>query len=607
MCGICGFWGFADNNLMNRMLIKLEHRGPDGAGSYVSPCGQMSLGHRRLSIIDLTDRASQPIKGADGNAVLVFNGEIYNYKHLKLELQGLGYTFNSDSDSEVLMVAYREWGVDCLHRFRGMFAFAIWDEAKKMLFCARDRFGIKPFYYYTNGGKGVFASEIKAILEHEEYKPAVNLSIAYDYLKRGLLEHTDETFFTGINKLPAAHYMTVLNGVINIKRYWDLPNDGVQPQCDEETAVQSFREHFLNALKEHVVADVSVGSCLSGGLDSSTIVSAVVSENLLEKEKFETFSYVSKIAEHDESRFIDECVSQNHVVNHKVLIEPNEISKMLENIVYHQEEPFGSTSIFLQWAVMKKAHEQGVKVLLDGQGADEILAGYRKYRLYKMREFARGGKYISALGLLFSSLGQFKTSLSLRNDFDKITRIIFKKAPARADYINIKLSPSHYHVIHSEIADVRQASRYDLTKISLPSLLRYEDKNSMAHSIEARVPFLDHELVEYVFALPSEFKLRKGVSKWVMRSAFSKELPTAIRNRKDKMGFVPSEDLWISENRRYFVGILEKNCERLAPYINVPELLKDQDKLFDAPLDSNLWRYINFAVWFEMFICRGNE
>jgi asparagine synthase (glutamine-hydrolysing) len=392
MCGIAGILSRTppDAALMERVCGSLAHRGPDGKGIWTGRCNDWNvmLGHRRLSIIDLSDAASQPMASADGSCHIVYNGEIYNYIELREELRGLGFEFRTKSDTEVILAAYRQWGADCLNRFNGMWAFAIHDAKKNILFCARDRFGIKPFYCFRKPGLFVFASEIKALLRHPEAPRVANASRVADFLAFGLVDHSPETFFKDIDRLPPAHYMVIEDGRLSLQPYWVPPKAEPAPETDSAESASRFLELFSDAVRIRLRSDVPVGTCLSGGLDSSSIV-CVANRIMFGKdspidrdlvgERQKTFTACYGNAEFDERPFVDVVTGQTNASSHRVFPEAAILLKDMDALISHQEEPFGSTSIFAQWCVMRKVKETGVKVLLDGQGGDELLAGYDAY------------------------------------------------------------------------------------------------------------------------------------------------------------------------------------------------------------------------------------
>jgi len=434
MCGICGIFAKEKITVQHRELISkmnsvLQHRGPDDQGEYFGE--NVALGHRRLSIIDLSSAGHQPMK-YQNRYVMVYNGEIYNYLELRQQLKEQGYIFTTETDSEVVMAAYDCFGESCFAMFNGMWALAIWDEEKQELILSRDRFGVKPLYYYIDNSKLVFASEIKAILEDETYQRIANDKIVFDYLSKGLLDHTNETFFDNVFKLPEGTYAKIKEleheikpvcfEKVEFKQYIDTKVD--------ESLNKKFKETFESAVKLRMRADVPLGSCLSGGLDSSSIVCCM--DDIIKRENLEnrqyTFSYCAGDSKLNEEAYINEVVASTDVEPEYVRIESVNLLDELDKLIYYQDEPFSTTGMYAGFCVYRRAGEKGVKVLLDGQGADEILCGYRKSRIYYLRKLISEKRFFLALQELLGSLGQVKTSLVLKSGFksdvNKILRIL---------------------------------------------------------------------------------------------------------------------------------------------------------------------------------------
>lgn len=623
MCGICGYAGIEDKQLIEEMKTRIKHRGPDGNGTYYNLECKLALGHQRLSIIDLSDLASQPMQYGKEEIYIVFNGEIYNYIEIKEELLKKGYKFETSSDTEVILAAYKEWGEECLQYFNGMFAFVIWDENKQQLFCARDRFGEKPFYYYIDETKKVFlfASEIKALLAYKEIETAPNDQIILDFLVQGVLEHSEQTFFKNIYKLPAAHFacLNVSRMHMSIKRYWTLKvSDKLTNEVpsSEVEVFEEFRQKLIKSINMRLRSDVAVGSCLSGGLDSSSIVLIVnqllketklLSKQIGEQQK--TFTFCSEDSDFDERNYVEEIVAVTNVEKNYIFASADDLIKELHKLVYYQEEPFLTSSIFAQWCIMKAVKSRGVKVLLDGQGADEILGGYRKYRIHLLKEYLRKGFFYKAIMELIAGLSQVKKSYNYNQDLVKISNMLGIKLKSQyLDYICLQLREKYQKNLVKP-KNLSEALFSDMTRYSIPSLLRYEDKNSMAFSIESRVPYLDHELVEYVNTLPYNYKINYGWSKWLMRSAMKDILPERVRMRKDKMGFVTTEKIWFKEKANEFYELLynaKKNDSFINNYINLDKVLNDFPKIIEGKIEVNLWRIISLTLWLDMYFPTPN-
>ncbi len=634
MCGIAGIvrsdHQAIDQTILARMAALLRHRGPDDSGVYVAePAG---LAFRRLAILDLSPAGHQPMtsaacpgcKSGSGGSWLVFNGEVYNYLPLRAELESLGHDFQSQADSETILHAYRQWGPECVGRLHGMFAFALWDESRQTLFAARDRFGIKPFYYHQDASRLLFASEIKALLADPSTPRRPHDRRLYDYLVYGYLDHTAETCFEGILQLPPAHTLVFepRKGALALRRYWELDPSSQLDGLSDEEAVDRFRLLFVDSVRQHLQSDVAVGTCLSGGLDSSAIVCTV--NHLLQTEGVaqdtvgdhqRTFTSSFDDLRFDERRFAALVAEQTRASWFCTFPDPAQLFDLLSTLIWHQDEPFGSTSIVAQWHVMQEARRQGVTVLLDGQGGDETLAGYHTFFSGHWASLMRGGDltglWRETQGFrrrhgpippkLLSAMVGLALPESWRADLQR------RRGRTRPTWLGAGLAAAGYSwwEAGSPFRDPlkRQMHRY-LTSEHLPSLLHYEDRNSMAFSIEARVPFLDHRLVEFAFALPATYKLRQGETKWVLRQALADLLPPAIVQRQDKMGFVTPEAIWLRTTLASPVGeVLQSASFRQRPYWQPDEAWR----LFQAHADGTadhhlvLWRLLNAELWLRRF------
>ena len=554
MCGIAGIvysggCPEAATAAVRRMIESQRHRGPDGEGFYDG--SGASLGHCRLAIIDLSDAGQQPMSDPGGRYWITFNGEIYNYLELAEELRALGHRFRGRSDTEVLLGAYREWGYSCLERLRGMFAFAIWDEQDRCLFAARDRLGIKPFHYWTDGqGRLAFASELKALLEFLPTRQP-NLRLAREFLAWNLLDHEPgETMLSGIHRLPPAHAMTWYPGEgVVLRRYWHLEvNRELETSAEQQPAlIAEFRRRLEETMSLHLRSDVPVGTCLSGGLDSSSIVcliSAELRKRGAWKEGWQhTFSACFDDPSLDERRYIQAVAAATDCRTHFVFPDGERLREEIDIWLWHQEEPVGGSGAYAQYCVARLARQHGIKVLLDGQGADEQLAGYRKFILVYLRQLLKARRYARAVKeafTFFSSPEILKTSRFVdgrRYLFNSVTEVAH-------------LWPGNFRPVRpaalglgSSLADRCKA---DLTQFSLPTLLRYEDRNTMAFGVEARVPFVDHTLVEWLATLPADMRLSGGWTKRIMREALVDILPVSVRTRKSKLGFLTPEPKWLA-------------------------------------------------------------
>ncbi len=663
MCGITGivkFDSYIDEPLkiveMNNLL---RHRGPDDEGylSYnsksnslkiwggketpssiwnrdyqYSPKGNVNdesfskgnstllLGHRRLSILDLSPLGHQPMCDKEGRIWIVLNGEIYNYIELKEELITLGYEFISKTDTEVVINSYKHWGEDCVQKFNGMWAFAILDLNNKVVFCSRDRTGVKPFYYsLKNRDFFTFGSEIKAL--RQILKPAVNNGIAWDYLVLKRTNHTEETFYCEIKELLPAHSIKCnFDGDFNIKKYWSL-NDQLKNCENRDTERESERVYELikNSVKLRLRSDVKIGSCLSGGLDSSTIVS-LVSEILRKDGEVKSVGDVQKTFtssfeddKYDERKYVKELSSKFKIDDHYIFPTKEEFANDVENLVKIQDEPFSSTSIYAQYRVMKKAKEENIKVLLDGQGGDELFGGYFNYQIVYLFELLKENQFKTFVNELKDSkrINNLGYSSHLKRMIIELAKGYFLK-PAlyssrfifdEVKVLNRDFFFSHLHRIENFIDRRRESLfslnhklRNDFTIGQLTPLLRYEDRNSMAFSIEARTPFSDDVgLIEEVMSLPPEMKIRNGFRKYILRKAMNKILPEAICWRKDKMGFVTPENNWIAYLVQTCHQYLTDSQSIFLNKVVFESLLKKVEAGKELP--DNMWRLLNIVLW----------
>lgn len=624
MCGISGIISLNSEVVsfgrLKKMTDAILHRGPDGEGQWISADGRVGLGHRRLSILDLSDNASQPMHYEE-RYTIVFNGEIYNYLELKSVLLQKGYRFRTTSDTEVLIACYHEYKEAFLQKLDGMFAFAIYDKVDRTVFCARDRFGEKPFYYsIQNSNTLLFASEMKALWAGGVAIES-NYLMLYNYLHYGYLEDFGDkkaTFYQNIFRLPAATYLTIQVDTLKIiqNQYWDIKYQHINNDVTLPEAAQNFKELFYTSVKRRLRSDVPVGSSLSGGLDSSLVVA--VMDNLDHKKQMnrKTFSAQFPGFIKDESVYQEMVIRNTHVDPH--FVQPTEESMLanLNKIIYHQEEPFGSASIAVQYEVFKLAKEQGVTVLLDGQGADEILGGYHGYFLAYFNELEKADKgSYQKQWEAYQKLHQHNIINSAdkqnRNWKTSLKSKISLPVKKRFKSIYRKIRPSDNRMgLHSDFATTyRQASfldsadtnnlnavLYHSTRVhGLEQLLRYADRNSMAHSREVRLPFLNHELVEYLFTLPAAFKINEGWTKYLMRYTFDDLLPKEICWRVDKIGYEPPQQKWLKNNQltEYLINSVESLAEHNILDEQKVGILKNQGlKNLDHAI---AWKYLMAA------------
>ena len=599
MCGIAGQFVLngeeADADLVAAMAERLRHRGPDGEGTYFS--GPVGLAHRRLAIIDLSDEGRQPMANEDGSLWIVFNGEVYNYLELREDLRALGHRFATATDTEVVLHAYEEWGRDCLHRFNGMWAFAIWDNRRRELFCARDRLGVKPLYYTLAGESFLFASEIKALLAHPAVGRRPNDRMLSTFLAWGVADHTGETMYDGIFQLRPAHSIVVsAEGAGEPERYWGLAMNAAPGGADDDAAAGRVRDLLTDAVRLRLRSDVPVGTCLSGGIDSSTITFLI--NDLLRAEHPEsvgdrqkTFSVCFDDPRFDESRHIDTVVAATEVASHRITPDTEGLWEDIGRLLYMQDEPFASLSIYAQYCVMRLASDE-VKVVLDGQGADEQLAGYIAYQMPYVRGLLRQGRVLAALREAVGGAQHHRSffSWAIRQSLVRSER----RGLLRGDAPEVlRYAGSLDEVLAREI-----------TASNLPLLLHWEDRNSMAFSIEARVPFLDYRLVEYLAGLPLDQKIRGGVTKYVLRRAIRGLVPDAVRCRMDKMGFVTPEEAWMKDELRPHILDLFSTPEfSRRPYWDAELVLQNYREFLDGKSEysTEFWRIACAEVWLRQF------
>ncbi len=658
MCGIVGTFASGgkriDPALLEKMTKTIRHRGPSDEGyllvnpltnRYQHRCGDDSipqaketltnisaqtdetfsvgLGYRRLSIIDLSPAGHQPISNADGTIWLIFNGEIYNYIELREELKGKGYAFRTKTDTEVIIHAYEEWGTDCLNRFNGMWAFALWDGRTKTLFCARDRFGVKPFYYFMKNGEFAFASEIKALLTHPAVSRVANHRAVHDYLAYAIIDHTDETFFSDIKQLPPSHRLTLdAAGHLTIQKYYTLVADSRFSRFSEsenKLQAQKLLEILSDSVKLRMRTDVPLGSCLSGGLDSSTIVclansliskSGVIDRSLIGEHQ-KTFTAVYDDPQFSEKPFVDKVISRTNAEAHFVRPDGERLWAELRQLLYHQDEPFNSTSVYAQWNVMRLASEHGVTVLLDGQGADELLAGYSWHRPIYQAELLRrlqirtlwneiqGGTSVGGRSLPQQIYELLKKAAGGFIPRSFVESVLEPNSLMRPEFLSVH--KNHWGLLAKSNDNLQQRLLEEETQLNLQQLLHYEDRNSMAFSIEARVPFIDYRVVECGMKIPATFKIHNGWTKYALRSAAEGIIPKEIQWRRDKMGFVTPQDQWLQALLPKIRSLLVEEPLRAAEFIDRERIEK---RFHDTSVDISgnmLWRLVCLEMWMRVF------
>ena len=559
---MCGIAGIITGRNVQQALPSLQaatrllaHRGPEKEAYWTNETN-IAFGHRRLCIIDLSDAASQPMQYAD-RYTLVFNGEIYNYREIKSELEKSGCRFRSNSDTEVILAAYATWGRDCLQRFDGAFAFAIWDEQEQTLFGARDRFGEKPFFYHHEE-KFVFASEIKALWQMGVQK-TVNESMLYNFLTIGYTTNpsdSGETFYDGIRKLPAAHFFTysVASNSLTIQPYWQLYIEE-NINITEVEAVERFMHLFQASIHKRLRSDVAIGTSLSGGLDSSAIV-AFCHNEAAENYTHQCFTASFAGFEKDETAYASQVAKQFGLKHFTTTVTEEEVPELMEQIMRWQDEPFSSASALAQYKVFELAKREGVTVLLDGQGADEILGGYHKYyrwywqELYRTKksDFKKEVNAARDLGVKEGFSSKHKLSAWLPEFSASLLQSQKSKEAFRHPHLNRDIAFRNKRNLYYALPThhtLNGALYYNTAVNGLEELLRLADRNSMAHSVEVRLPYLQYQLVEFLFTLPSHFKIRDGWTKWLLRKTAEGKLPDTVTWRRDKVGFEPPQKGWM--------------------------------------------------------------
>jgi asparagine synthase (glutamine-hydrolysing) len=603
MCGIAGKYSLsgihdADLELVRAMNRAQHHRGPDDEGLFSDD--KCVLGHKRLSIIDLSSDGHQPFCSDDKRYWLTFNGEIYNYIELREELKKSGWSINTQTDIEILLKSYLQWGKDCLDRFNGMFAFVIYDSLKQTIFCARDRFGVKPLYYFYDGNSFIFSSEIKALRLIPGLHPSVNIQSYFEYLCFNRTDIFDETFMNEIKRLPKGHFAEITEKGMEIKQWWNpekLLSEREPP--DLKKTIDQVHDILVSSVKLRMRSDVPVGSCLSGGLDSSIIVGILYS-HLLNSGLFKTFTAAFPGYKLDETDYIDKLNKKYSFINLRCYPDQDAAFDELDQFVYMNDEPTTSPTFYSQYQVMRLAHENGVTVLLDGQGGDENFAGYQYFHGFNFSGLLNKRKYASLLVEITKAFFRkqdkeaFYTFIFQTVSDKRRKKLLFRTLP----HINKDFLYSHIDSskIYNEFFTAKDlnTSLVRHFQYKLEHLLRMEDRNSMAFQIEARLPYLDYRLVELVLSLPGEMKIKKGENKMLQKKAAGIYSIDEIVERKDKIGFGTPGELWMQSEK--WQKRTNENYEFLAS--KYPEIFNS-----NANVKYNLydrWKINQLAVWDRM-------
>lgn len=613
---MCGIAGLISNNTSTKEKIEaashcLAHRGPEAKNIWSNESHSVSLGHNHLHIIDTSETASQPMQYLD-RYIIIHNGEVYNYVEIKKDLEANGFPFKSLSDTEVIVAAYAAYGANCLQHFDGMFSFAIWDEQEKKLFAARDRFGEKPFFFSYDERNFVFASEMKALWEMAVVKE-VDRSFLFNFLTTGYTSNpTDpsETFYRNIHQLPPATYLVFdqKRNELRFEKYWQ-PYIEINSRIETEEAIEQFRFLLSDSIRKRLRSDVPIGTSLSGGLDSSTIV-ALCSQLTAQQYTHKAFTAVFDGFEKNEEQYAKQVAKRFNLQQYLVTIKDDDVVELMTQVMHHQEIPIASASALAQYKVYQTAKQNGVTVLLDGQGADETLAGYHKYykwywqELYREKRLFKSGELKAARDLEIKESFDYKNkAAALFPEFAAAMLQTQKAKQAfRHPYFNRDFAFSNkqkfYYATPSSF-DLNGALYFNTFVYGLNELLHLADRNSMAHATEIRLPFLNHQLVEFLFALPPSFKIRNGWTKWILRKAAEPLLPKEVVWRRDKVGFEPPQKKWM-QNKHVTEAIHEARKILVEKSILHPHILTKKIQPHDAHVAKNF----DWKVWSASYLFR---
>ena len=613
MCGIIGSVRYGcclDENTSLSMRDSLAHRGPDDAGLWLSRFDGVTLGSRRLAILDLSPRGHQPMQNASGTLTVVFNGEIYNSVELRQELRKT-YQFRSQTDTEVLLAAYSLWGPDFLRFLNGMFAFALWDSEKHCLLAARDRFGEKPFYYFRRPSLFLFASEMKAILASGMVTPEPNLPSIYRFLAYRETDAGEETFLKNIVALRPAHALLYFPAQDSLETwpYWDLDPASEIRYSDDHAYAEHLHDLLRQSVKIRMRSDVPLGSCLSGGIDSSSVVSLVSSHSNGHRQS--TFSARFDDPQVDEGEYIQAVAERFSTASYNIYPDPLRMVNEIDSFAWHQEHPFVGPSIYAQWCVMRLAADCGVTVLLDGQGADESLAGYLVSQGFHYRDLFSGLRWITLLKSAVTQANQgglrsLKAMLLPEPPaiFGRWAALVCEPPALLPEFSALACTPPSRAEIRFKSA-LHNGLYQQLRSSMLPKLLRFADRSSMAFSREVRLPYLDHRVVEYLFAIPEEQKIRGATTKFVLRNAMQGSLPAKITNRTDKKGFETPQSAWLRGPLRVWAEcILRSKSFRERGWVDQQEALRVWRRflMHSSRSEALLFRWLSLEVWAQVFL-----
>ena len=658
MCGIAGAYdpqGGVELGRLQRMSALLRHRGPEdeglalldarsgrvvilggpdtpaavfaadlpytpgrgrgaAAGASLGAPAHVGLVHRRLSFLDLSPAGHGPMCDASGELWITYNGEVYNYVELREELKAAGERFHTGTDTEVILAAYRRWGRDCVKRFNGMFAFALWDTRRRELYCARDRFGVKPFYYQWSGGGLVFASDPRTLVRSQDRAPIVSPDAVLDFIALDWVDHEPTTFFAGVRQLPAAHYLVVGESGLAFVEWGRLDPSSRAAGTPADWA-HEFAERFTDAVRLRLRADVEVGACLSGGLDSSAVVTTATTHLGQPMHAF-TCAYDEGPA-YDERPYVRAVVEATGMRSHVIVPDGGDFWTCFDALTDLQGEPTAGSGLYSQWKVMELAHRSGIKALLDGQGGDETLAGYGRYLPTRLRDLlgaGRTGEFLELFAPVADRLGA-STALALtfepwlpaaligglRRRFGQAKDRVLSpmvRAAARARARQVPRPPTEF------ASGLLNHLAFDTLSRMLPSLLRYEDRNSMAFSIETRLPFLDYRLVEFAFSLPDDQRLDGTTTKAILRRALADRIPRAVLDRRDKMGFETPADLWLRGRHAAEVRRRLLSPGPLHEWLDAGTLEAELAEYFAGrrATGAQVWRWLSLESWLRAYV-----